>query len=71
VEQIFDTAEEAIDESIQENVTTYCEDTPDNQEFLEQKCGDYVENYDEIEYWSTVDEDGSEWRVHIKIEKHP
>ena len=64
---ILETAEEAIESSIQHNGIAYCEDTPENRAFLETECGDYVEIGSIIEYWSTV-EDGSEWRVHIKIE---
>lgn len=68
MEPICATAEEAVDISVQQNKVVYCEDTPENREYLTIKCGDYIENGSDAEFWSTAADDGVEWRVIIKTE---
>jgi hypothetical protein len=69
MEPVCATAEEAVELSIHDNKVVLCEDAPENREYLTIKCGDYIEADSELEFWSTIVDDGSEWRVIIKKEK--
>lgn len=67
MEMQHEAAEEAIDHSVGINKTAYCVDTPKNREILELRCGDYVETVDGVEYWSTKEDDGADWRVIVPV----
>jgi hypothetical protein len=65
----FTTAQEAIENSISHNEISYCDDTPENREYLETESDDYVDAGEVVEYWKNDENsDNMEWRVHVKIE---
>ena len=66
----YTTAQEAIDRSISHNEIAYCEDTPENREYLSLESDGDVDTGDDMQYWAD-DPDGNAyhgdmlWRVHI------
>ena len=63
--KLYNTAKEAIENSICYDEIAYCEDTPENREFLEGECDDSVDAGEVLEFWGT--DENMEWRVHITV----
>ena len=64
----FTEARDAIENSISHTEISYCDDSPENRQYLREKCDDRVDAGEVLEFWKNDEKDGMEWRVHIKID---